>query len=456
MQTIGAPGFTVWGGKLQSNERNSALTGTTRYKTFSDNLVNVAIIGAGVRFFLNMCAKASWKLEAPEDSGTRGEELAELTEEILHDMDSPWNRVVRRAAMYRFYGFATLEWTAKRRDDGAIGFLDVEARPQITIEDWDTEDSGKVLGIVQRSPQTGGLLPIPREKLLYLVDDSLSDSPEGLGLFRHLVEPATKLTRLEQLEGYGYEGDLRGIPIVRAPLTELAKMVTATQLTQAQSDALVAPLQEFVQNHVKNPNLGMLLDSQTWQSSDERQSPSNVPQFNAELLDGGSYSLSEVHAAIQRKTMDCARILGVEHLLLGEGSAGSFALSKDKSHNFGLIIDSTLNELRQAFESDLIDPLWLLNGWPEELKPKLIFDTNASRDIGTISQVLSDLASSGIVLDREDDVVQEVLRLLGLPRLLAMEEMDPEMALQPEQPEPKGEPSSAEPEELPEDPEDEL
>lgn len=446
--TVGVGGAQVFNGQLFTFERDSRLQGLTKYKTFSDILINVSIVGAGVRYFLNLAAKAGWKVE-PADESARAVELADLVEDMMHDMETPWHRIIRRAAMYRFYGFSIQEWTAKRREDGLMGFDDIEARPQKTIERWDTERSGKVLGVVQRSPQTFEELPIPREKIVYMVDDSISDTPEGIGLFRHCVEPATRLRRYEQLEGFGYENDLRGVPILRAPIVWLAQQVKQNKLTQAQADAILQPLKDFVDNHIKNPQLGMLLDSQMWNTSDEREVPSSSPLFDLQLLDGGTYSLEEVANAIMRKVRDIALILGVEHLLLGDGSTGSWALSKDKSHNFGLIIDSTLKELREQFQKDFLGPIWLLNGWEEELKPKLKTEQVAYRDIEQIASVLREMAQAGIVLDREDDAVAEVFDLLGLSRLIPLLISDPDMQL--------GGAKPAKPEdEMPEDPEDKL
>lgn len=451
-QTIGVGGTAIYGGHIQPIEKDARLTGRTRYTTFSDILVNVSIVAAGVRYFLNLVAKAGWRVE-PADESPRAKELAETVEHMMGDMETPWHRVVRRAAMYRFYGFSVQEWTAKRREDGLVGMDDIEPRPQVTIERWDTEKSGKVLGVLQRSPQTHEELPIPREKLVYLVDDSISDSPEGIGLFRHCVAPAKRLRRYEQLEGFGYEGDLKGIPIGRGPFTELAKMVTATTITQAQADALKKPLQDFIENHIKSPALGMLIDSQPWLTTDERRVPSNSPQWSLDLLDGGTYSLAEVAAAIMRITLELARILNVEHLILGSDATGSLALSRDKSHNFGLVVDSTLKELREQFQKDFLGPLWLLNGWEEDLKPKLKTEQVAYRDIEQIASVLREMAQAGIVLDREDEAVNEVFDLLGLSKLLPLLAADPDAQLLPG---PGGkEPAKAE-DKMPDDPEDEL
>lgn len=446
--SIGAGGTAIFSGYVESIEKDARLTGRQRYKTFSDILSNVSVVAAGVRYFLNLVSKAGWKVE-PADDSPRAAEIAEMVEEMMEDMATPWHRIIRRASMFRFYGFSVQEWTAKKREDGTFGMADVEARPQITIEQWDTDRTGTVLGVVQRSPQTQEELAIPREKLVYLVDDSLNDSPEGLGLFRHLVEPAARLRRYEQLEGFGYEGDLRGIPVVRGPFTMLAELVQNGGISESAKDALEKPLRDFVNNHIKSPALGLALDSQTWQTTDEKQTPSSVRQWDVELLDGGEYSLAEVANAIQRVNLEMARVLGVEHLLLGSDGQGSLALSRDKSHNFGLIVDSTLKEIREAFQTDWVRPLASLNGWPDELVPTLKTEQVQYRDTEMLADTIAKMAQAGVIFDREDEAVLEILDQVGLSRLLP-QETDPDAQLVGPEPVPANEPAPAE-DEMPED-----
>jgi hypothetical protein len=389
--------------------------------------LNSSTIAAGIRFFLQLISKAEWKFVPPEDlneadKARAGTLITETKKILFKEMQTSWHRIVRRTAMYRFYGFSVQEWTAVRRPDGSIGFLDIEVRPQRTCERWDTNRQGDVLGVLQRPPQRGFDVYIPREKLVYLVDDSLSDSPEGVGLLRHLIDPATRLKTLERLEGYGYEGDLRGVPIVRAPLGALNQAVQDGTISKELRAEILQPLENFIKEHIKNPALGMLLDSQPWRTIDESARPSNIHQYEIELLDGGEYSFEQVDIAIKRIQLELARILNIEHLLLGSDSTGSFALSRDKSSNFGLVVDSSLKEIREAYQRDLIRPLWQLNGWPEELMPTLMTDSSASRDIGQIAAVFRELGSVGLKILREDEAVQEIFRMLGLPPLPALTE----------------------------------
>ncbi len=435
-KTVGAAGTAIYGGFIQSREKSPKLTGTQRYETFSDILANVSIVAAGVRYFLNLIGKADWKVEAAVVPGSEKQavEIAEAVESILYDMNTPWHRVVRRASMYRMYGFSVQEWTAKRREDGILGFLDVEPRAQVTIERWDTDYHGRVFGCIQRAPQDSALIYLPIPKCLYMVDDSLNDSPEGLGLFRHIVKAADELGRFEQLEGYGFETDLRGIPIGRGPFKALQDMVDAGTLSKEQKAAIEAPLREFTQNHIKNPQLALLLDSMTYETDDEKRTPSSVRQWDAELLKGGNTSQEAVAAAISRKNREIARVLGVEHLLLGEGQRGSAALSRDKSQSFAMLVDGTLDETVESVERQLVTTIMVLNGWPMELAPTLKTEAIQHREVTEVTGALRDMAQAGAMLEPDDPAIREVRDLLGLSRPItvglaidsSIEEPDPE------------------------------
>lgn len=420
----GAPGTAIYSGYIENKEKSGDLYGTSKYRTFSDILANVSIVAAGTRYFLNLLAKAGWAVE-PADESDQAKQIAEAIEFAIFNMKTPWHRVVRRAAMYRFYGFATQEWTAKRLDNGTIGFDDITPVAQLTVEQWDCDEFGEIRGIVQRRPQDFERIYLPREKLVYLVDDSLNDSPEGLGLFRHIAEPARRLQRYEQLEGIGFDTDLRGIPVGRAPYAQMKNQ----KFTDEEIDAATQHLESFVEDHIRTTKTGLILDSMTYQAQDEAQRPTNVKQWDVDLLKMSSSSMPEAANAIERLNREIARVLGVEQLLLGERSVGSFALSKDKSNNFALIVDGTLLELSEQFEKDILTPLFALNGWPIEMMPTIKTEAIRYRDIEQITGALKDLAASGAPLSPDDPAADVVRSIMGLPE--RPEDLDTDLLLRP-------------------------
>jgi hypothetical protein len=427
-KTVGGMGRAVYGGFIQENETSSDLTGDKRFETYSEILANTSIVATGVRYFLNLTAKAEWSFVPAEHP--EGQKYADLAEEMLtEDPRTPWHRIVRRSAMYRFYGFSIQEWTARRREDGLITFADIAPRAQRTIKRWDIdEDTGDVLGMLQTLPQSQREVYLPRQKVMYMVDDTLEDSPTGLGIFRHLVAPAARLRRYEQLEGFGFETDLRGIPVGRGPFSELAKMVEDGDLTAADRIAIEKPMRDFIENHIKSPKLALLLDSKTYETQDETERASNAKQWDVELLKGGSTSFGDVATAISRVNKEMARVLGVEQLLLGDDAAGSFALSKDKTNSFFLLVDGTLREITETVTDDLLKTLWQLNGFPEEAMPTIANEAVRFQDVEQIAASLRDMASAGAVMSPDDPAIGEVRDLLGLSRPDA-EDMDDDAGL---------------------------
>lgn len=409
--TLGDPGVGVFGGFVESDEKSDRLVGTRRYITYSDMIANTTIIAAGVRYYMNLVSKAEWTILPADPNDRAAEEAAELLQDVMDDMRRPWHRVIRRASGYRLYGFSVQEMTAKRRDDGKIGMLDIFPRPQVTIEKWDLADDSEIVGIVQRSKQDGREIYIPRQKAIYLVDDALNDSPEGLGLFRHLVESNDRLTRYQDLEGFGFETELRGVPIGRAPLAQLQKAVRDEQMTLKEANDMLAPLTNFLKKHIKNPRLALLLDSQPWFGQGEGSlAASSNRQFELELVRGNTNGAEPVNVAIERLQREIARVLGVEFLLLG--NAGSQALSRDKSHNFGLLVESALDEIRETFENDFLPFIMNLNGIPRESWPTIKTETVAYRDVETITEGLERLERAGLRPD--DPAKDEVRELLGV------------------------------------------
>lgn len=410
----GTSGAVISGGFLQRNERNSALQGSNRYITWNEILANTSIVSAGARYYLNLLAKASWMLD-PADETDEAKRMRDQVETIIHNMRRPWSRVIRTAGMFRFYGFSVQEWIARREADGSFGLLDIASRPQNTITQWDTEADGNVLGCIQEDPNTGVEIYLPRAKTVYVVDDALSDSPEGMGILRHLTKPAETLAELQRLETYGYEMDLQGVPLIRAPLTAIQANVASGKISEEQGRASVSALITFIQDHARRPNSGLMIDSAVYSGSGDQQTPTANRQWDVETLTSGSAdSAVAVSTAIERLNREMARIMGVEELMLGSDSAGSFAMSKAKSDNFALMVDSALNEIQFAAQADIVTPIFRINGWNMDLRPKFRTEQIAFRDIEAIAKTLREMSLAGAMLAPDDPAIDEIRKMMGL------------------------------------------
>jgi len=416
-QRAGTAGYNIQGGYIVSGEKNPALSGDRKFKTYAELISNVSIVAAATRRILGLIGKAKWTVEPAEDGGPMADRIAEQVEAALFDhLARPWHRVVRRSFSFQLYGFAVQEWITKRLPDGSIGFFDIEPRPSSTIKRWDVDDEGATIkGFFQESAITGREHYIQRSKAVYLTDDALTDSPEGLGILRHVAPDAKRLQAYERLEGVGFETDLRGIPVGRAPYTMLEQAVADDSMTQAEAREATSVIESFVKDHVKSTVTGLVLDSMVHRSLDEGSTPSSSPLWGMDLLKAGNNSQAEVAAAIDRLTFSIAFLFGAEGMLLGKGGTGSLALSRDKSTSLGLVVDGSLTEIAETYQKDLVETLGRLNGWRPEDLPRLKTEKLQHRDVTEITDALEGMARSGAVLAPDDPAIDSVREILGLP-----------------------------------------
>lgn len=412
----GVSGFAVYGGYIDNREQNAKLLGTERWRTASDILTNISVVAASVRFMMNLIARPEWTFVPAEEDNREAEEYAEFMADVVYDMDSSWTSIVRRMGMFRYHGFGMHEWVLKKRDDGRVGLKSLYVRPAHTVTRWDMNDDGSVRGVWQTDPQTGKEVYLPRSKVVYLVDDTLTDYPDGMGWFRHLVDPAERLKSLLQLEAVGFERDLSGIPVGRAPITEINQMVKRGDITQAQADSQLAGLRNAVSMQRKSSETGFLFDSQPYFATGaDSETPSSVMQWGLELLTGEPGSLEELGKAVNRLATDMALIMGTDVILTGRDGEGSRALSEDKSRNLYLSANAILVDIAESIDRDVIGPVWAANGFPEEMRPTAKVEDVSFKDIDQMTKALSEMATAGAILAPDDPAFDALRDLMGLP-----------------------------------------
>lgn len=422
MESYGSPAVEIYGGRVYSGERSAYLRShSARWEEYLTMIHNTPIIAAGMRYFSDLLAGAAWQFVAADRDGNS--EFANRLESMLTEgMVTEWPHVIARIGLARFFGFSVQEWILGRTDEGAYTMADVEIRPGQSLPEWEV-----LLGPVEKMPSTGRVLGVyqestmfqrvflPRDKLVYYVDDIYSGSPTGTGLLRQMVEAARRLERYEQLEGWGFELDLRGLPIVRLPRMEMRQQVTRGSLKKEQVEAVEEELKDFQRNHIRGPELGLLLDSQTYRGTDEAGQVSNQRMWDVELLTGDAVSYAENAAAIERLNREMARIMGVEQMMLGD-RGGSWALAKDKTHAFTLQVNSVLQAIKQVVDRDLVNKIWQWNGWPADMRPKVVVSTVQDENVVEKAQVLRDLAVAGRPVGLDDPAYDEFRDLMGLSR----------------------------------------
>lgn len=423
-QPAGVDGVNVYAGFVVSNERDPRLIGTRKWITFDEQVVNVAVIGAAVNVWTKLGGSAKWDVE-PNPAGGPGAELgAELVREGLLEaqLSTPWNQVVRRQLMKAFRGFALHEVVLRRRADATIVVGDLLDRPQWTIYRWNRPDArAPWTGVEQQTQLTGATAPyIPRERLFYSVENTISASPEGLGFLRLTAEATRVLQLYQQWEGIGFQTDLRGVPIARAPLGSLKEQARSVGAkTDAEINAYVQAqtrfLARFLSAHDKTSEQGVMLDSATYTDLGPDKSPSGTYKWAFDLIRGSTSGMPEIGNAISRILRDIARVMCCEWLLLGgEDSGGAYSMHEDKTAMFGLVVNAALHDIADDARRDIATRIVALNGLdPETCTPRLVPEPVATGAVKDACAALAQLAAAGLA---PNDPARNILRgRLDLP-----------------------------------------
>ncbi len=353
-----------------------------------------------------------------------------MTEGLLEgQLSTPWRQSVRRQLLKKFRGFSLAEMTIRRRSDGMIVAADLLDRPQWTIYRWNKPDEQSAWLGVEQLTRTGRTFYIERERLLYSAENTLSPTPDGVGLLRMLAEPVRVLELYQQWEGIGFQTDLRGIPLARAPIAKLREQAkTAGAKTEVEIQAYIQGqarfLLDFLLNHNKRADQGVLLDSQTFTSKDAAQSPSAIAEWAFDLIKGASSGMPEIGTAIGRITRDIARVMCAEWLLLGgEDSGGAYSMHEDKTAMFGLIVNSSLQDVADDATRDCAARLVALNGLdPETCTPRLVPEPIATGAVADACRSLMMMFQAG--LNPRDPAINILRGRMDLPPAPDIDETD--------------------------------
>jgi hypothetical protein len=405
----GSDGVASYGGYLQSGESHSALVGPRKWLTYT-NALNESIVSTGARYFGNLLAGTRWHAEPNEAGGPDAQRGVEIvTAGLLNaNMGKPWPLVVRKAAMYRYWGFSLHATALKRRKDGLVVFSAIEHRPQHTIEKWLRKDERSAWESVEQRTRMGTLYTIPLDECFYCVDDTLGDSPDGVGLLRHVIEPVRRLGLYQGLEGIAYQTDMGGMPVVRAPLAELISQAGSTNAAEQATavNAATSAIRDVVANRIKSPEQQMyaLLDSATYTAPDK--AISGVPKWALEIVQSTTNGLPAINEVIKRLNFEIARVLGIDFALVG-ADGGSYSMHEDKTSMFATMLSVTLNEM-SAFAMPLARRLVRMNGLdPDTATPRLVAEPISTESVLSAAQALAAMSTAGL---HPKDPARTVLR----------------------------------------------
>ena len=425
---IGSSGLRAYGGRVVGDEFLPQLQGANAIRTFTEMRDNDPVVG-GAMFAIEMLLRNT-KLHAVAPNGQRGgayDEAVQFAESLLDDMSTSWADTVAEILTMLTYGWAAFELVLKKREglngkdpsknaDGLFGIKKMAPRSQDTLLRWEFDEQGEVTSMVQMAPKfipnvAGSVsgnavitqqVTIPAEKLILFRTTARKNSPEGRSVLRNAYRPWFLKKRLEDGEAIGIYRNLAGLPVARIP----AQFMDPNASPEEQ--AVYASFQKLVRDTVMDEQAGIILPS-------TRDKDTKELLFDFELLASPATNKVEARSAINDYDKRIAMTVLADFIMLGTTSAGSFALSVNKTDVFTTALTAWSYMIAETLNRRFLPVVWAANGLDPALMPEYQPSPVAQMDMAAIAALITAMASAGAPLFPNIELENFLLSAAGLP-----------------------------------------
>jgi len=416
-QILGVAGQNTRNGNINSDDFLPELRGKRAIRKYREMRMNNATVGAVLYAVEQMLRDVDIKVQPTNDSDQAKRE-ARFVEEVLKDMDHTLDDHISEALSFLTYGFHIGEVVYKRRQgpdfrspkkkskysDGRIGVRKIASRAPWTISKFDVDNTtGEILGVWQDvSYGTKGNY-IPFRKCLYYRSTSINNDPSGQSILRNAYQSYEYLNNIQMVEAVAIERELNGIPVGRIPAEYLSSDATDDQL------AVKNQFTQVLRDVKFNEQGYILLPSDTYPGKEGE--PTDIPLMDIRLLTSDGTRNIDIDPVVKRYQRDIARSVLSEFLMLGDSSAGSYALSKDKTTLFLRALESYIQTVVDVLQKQLLERLWELNGLNYDLMPQLTHGDVAPRDIKELAAFLRNINNANIDVSSHPETVTDLMRI---------------------------------------------
>ncbi len=387
---------------LRQDEFLNDLRGQRGVKRLREMASNDAIVGAILSAMDLMVRSTPARIEG----GT--EEARDLIEDCLYNMDgSTFEAFISDALSFLPYGFSLFEIVARapsKHPKGWVTLKKLAPRAQWTIERFETNDNGDVLGVYQTATRRSAYIPI--DKLLHFRTASKQADPAGASVLRSAYSSWYFMRRIQEIEAIAVERELNGLPLVRVPSEYLDPDADATKR------AFVTKISQIARDVKRNEQGFIILPSDLYEHADGKLTETRLVEF--ELIASQGKRDIDTHIVIQRYAQDMARSALADFVLLGSNDRGSFALSKSKSDLFLKALEGYVEAFTSVLNRQLVPKLLGWNGMATDDMPKIKFGRIAPIDLDQLGFYIQSLTGAGIDLT-DDDTRDFIRNAAGFP-----------------------------------------
>jgi len=402
---IGKTGLHNFGGFI-SEEFLTQLQFHKGQKIWREMRDNDPTVGAMMQAVEALVREVSWDI-IPSDMNDRdSKDAAMWLKSNIEEMDHTWEDYLSEVMSMFTFGWQWSEIVMKKRDDGTIGIKKLAPRAQESLQRWEMDDCGTLLGLWQLPPTGGETVLIPLSKSIHFRTTSIKQNPEGRSMLRNAFRPWSFMKRAEEYEAIGIERELAGLPIVRIPKEYL-------NTNDANFTAIREEYRKIARDLKFNEQGAIIIPSDTYK--DKEGNPTAIRMVEIELMSSSGSRAIDTNTIILRYQQTIARTILADFLVLGSNSRGSFSLSKDKSMLFMKALQSQVNGIASTLNRQLIPKLWEINNFDKRIKPKFVPGKVQPADLKELGDYISRLAGAGFMMAGDEEIENTLLAVANLP-----------------------------------------
>lgn len=313
---------------------------------------------------------ANWYVQ-PASEDQADIDVAEFVEDCFKKhMTITWDDVLRQALLSLAYGSMPFEKVYKTIDvDGSARIVWDKFAPRLprSIFRWAIGPISAGLPGITQTRSDGKSVEIPREKLVYVINEMEGMNYWGTSIFRAAYKHWYLKNNFYKIDAIAFERQGLGVPYAKLP-----EGATASDTTKAEN--ILKNMRANHQAFVVYPNdyeIGFM----DMNAKSVRDPDTSIAHHNREIMKSVLAQFIELGAG-------------------GSGASGSRAVSKDHSDLFMQAIETTANNIAASFNKDAVRELVDLNFNVTDY-PTLTYDGITETDIAALSASYQALVTSG-------------------------------------------------------------
>lgn len=415
---VGSSGLRQFGGWVRE-EFLPQLQGRQAARVYREMLDNSPTVGALIFSIVQSMRKIDWRTEPASDK-PEAQQAAVFCESLRHDMSHTWDDFVVEALSMLGYGFSVHEIVYKRRNGPKTGETPTSKYNDGKIGWRRLPVRGQDTILKWFFDENGAIKGVTQQPWI----GTMIDLPiEKLLLFRpgqHKNNPEGRSILRNSYRPYYFIKRLEEQEaILFERLSGLPVVYVPNALLDAagQGNAVAQQALEQYKKIVRNvridEQMGVILPSDTYPGAN---GPTAIKMYDFELKapQGGRTNVN-AHTSIERYKLDILMSTLADFVQVGHGQRGTQSLAISKVDMFFQAIEAWVNGVASVLNRHGLPRILALNGMDPDLAPQYIPDLAQRIDLDALGNYILHMAQAGMQIFPDEELENWIRDAAGMP-----------------------------------------